>query len=166
MKTKLFFSITLLLIIFTGTKITAQNYNNDPFIVGKGGLFKTQTVLQKSGFTLTQMQIIEFMAKDAKMESYSKPLKNLFLTQTLVGAAGSILSTWPLIQLEFSDKEPNLNLTYYGLGAIAVSYIIKKIFMKKAVKAANYYNNGYKETVSFNIDAITNKNGTGIAITF
>ena len=165
MKTKLFFLPILVLLLLNSEKLAAQNFNNDPFLIEKGGLFKNQDVLKKSGFTLTQPQILQFMANDPNMASRTKSLTGLFITQSVFTVTGSLLSSWPLVQLSL-DKDPNIDLTYYGLGSVVVSLILKKIFMKKAVKAAQYYNNGYKDPVSFKVNSIINENGTGLAISF
>ncbi len=146
-------------------QVQAQTHVEDPFIIEKMGLFNT-TVISKSGFKLMPLQIVEYMAADENMRSYSNKLGGIFLVESLFNATGSILTVWPLVQLHFLDKSPNKNLTWIGLGAVTSALITRAVFMKKAVKAARFYNNGYSETPNLGIDIGSTEHGIGLLIRF
>ncbi len=136
-----------------------------PFVIEKKGIFK-KTVIKKCGFELTNQQFIEFIANDPLMDRYTRPLAGIHLTNILINATGSILSTWPLLQLQF-DRDPNLNLTYAGLGMVVGSIILNRLFLNKARKAAIFYNNGYQKPLSTSgIFLKPAHSGLGIALTF
>ena len=137
-----------------------------PFTFEKKGLFNSRTAIKMCGFALSQEQLIEFMAADPGMDEYTRPLTGLFLTKTILNTTGSILSTFPLIQLQL-DKKPNLNLTYAGLATLATSAVLNKLFTNKAKKAATFYNNGYREpNPQAKFEWRPASNGLGLAIAF
>lgn len=163
MRKKLFL-LSLTLFIFFSNYVQAQSFKDDPFIVERKGPFKLNYVIKKSGFTLTHEQIVEYMLNDPLMYSHAKPLALLFMGESLIKATGTILTAWPLIQLEFTDKAPNLNLTYIGLGSLAVSIVLNRLFVKRASKAARFYNNGYKESAAFQLKPLQDR--VGVALVF
>ncbi|WP_421870892.1 hypothetical protein [Marinoscillum sp.] len=159
----------LYLVLIVGTVLlSALNSSAQelPFTFEKKGLFKQKTAIKMCGFELTQQQLVVFMADDPNMDEYSKPLAGMFLSKSILGATGSVLSTWPLLQLQL-DQEPNLNLTYAGLATLAVSTVIDHVFSKKAVKAATFYNNGYQEPqIRARYQIKPASSGVGIALAF
>tara|TARA_Y100000816_G_C26048614_1_gene549636 strand:- start:253 stop:738 length:486 start_codon:yes stop_codon:yes gene_type:complete len=134
------------------------------FQIEKKGIFK-KTIIKSCGFELSHQQFIEFISNDPLMDNYTKPLAGIFITNSLLNATGTVLSTWPLWQLQF-DKEPNLNLTYVGVGIVVTSIVLNKIFINKAVKAARYYNNGYQEPQKVGLQLQPASSGVGIALVF
>lgn len=144
-------------------KTNAQETIDDPFVIKKRGLFNLETVVEKSGFTLTQSQIFKYLSDDPQMKEKVRPLSRIYFAQSLTGATGSVLAIWPLLQLGV-DKEPNFNFTEIGLGVLAVSMVLKVVFMNRASSAMKYFNNGYQETGRLAVRPLTN--GAGIAIAF
>ena len=137
-----------------------------PFTFEKKGIFKHRTAIKMCGFELSQEQLLEFMAEDPAMDDYTRPLAGLFLTKTILNTTGSILSTFPLIQLQL-DKEPNLNLTYAGLATLFTSAVLNKLYTNKAIKAARFYNNGYREpNTQAKFELRPSSNGLGLVLAF
>ncbi len=154
----------LLLPTFLLILVTVCSAQEVPFQIERKGLFK-KTVIKKCGFTLSNQQFIEFLADDPLMDQYTKPLAAIYISNSLLNATGTVLSTWPLWQLQF-DKEPNLNLTYAGIGVVVGSFVLNRVFLHKARQAAEYYNNGYQEPKKVGLQLKPASSGVGIALVF
>lgn len=154
-----------LVLIFACFSCYFSSAQDTPFSVETKGLFHKK-IIKRCGFELTHQQLVEFMATDPLMDDYTKPMAGLYLTNTLLNATGSVLSTWPLWQLQF-DRDPNLNLTYVGLGVMIGSIILNKLFMKKSIQAVEFYNNGYvRPSKESGVLLKPASKGVGIALTF
>ena len=131
----------------------------------KGSLIKKK-VYTKCDIELTDDQLISIFQKDPNMKDYFKPLVWNNLAGTLFYSVGSALVLWPVAESFYPDVKPNWNLAYIGAACVVASIPFKRAYSKRAAKAVEYYNSGYKKTSSVDFNLNIRGNGLGLVMKF
>ena len=130
---------------------------------GKG--IARKKVYRKCEIDLTTNQLLTIVRNDANLKQYYKPMATNYLGSTLLNAAGGILIAWPLTESIYKDN-PNWTLAYIGAGCYLLAIPFTNAFNKHTAKAIQYYNSGYKETSSLELNLGVSLNGLGFQLTF